>query len=93
MTEHRETICVLIQSDGDQWHVCEWTERTGAVRVPDLPSDRNKVRVWMWAREHADRHGHQISNAPWTDGAPGYHTRRFPVQNTYPSAGVRQDGF
>lgn len=80
MTEQTETTCVLIDKTGDLWRVCTWTERTGQVPVPDLPMDRNKVRVWMWARKYAARNGHQISNAPWTDGKPGYPTRRFRSQ-------------
>lgn len=92
MTEPRETICVLIERTGDAWHVSEWAERTGNVRVPDLPSDRNPVRVWMWAREHARRHGFEISNAPWTDGKPGYPTRRFRSQPDQ-AAGLRRDAF
>jgi hypothetical protein len=92
MTEQNETICVLIDKTGDLWRVCTWTERDGRVPVPDLPMDRNKVRVWMWARQYATHHGYQISNAPWTDGQPGYPTRRFPSQG-YPAAGIRREGF
>lgn len=92
MTKQTEPICVLIDKTGDLWRVCTWTERTGRVPVPDLPMHRNKVKVWLWGREYAARKGHQISNAPWTDGQPGYPTRQFPSQG-YPATGERAESF